>query len=140
MRRTTVVLGAMLGLLLAPSAASAKPPIANCPHVDAGYFPGWQPVDKQLWWERTVAGFEAEDIDVYQPGVTGNPDHGFTASFDTFATDAGFDGAYGLWYYVWWTQWEGIDHNGDGIICMKDRPHSPGNPAYFFNGVDNSMH
>jgi len=24
------------------------------------------------------------------------------------------------------------------MVCMKDRPHTPGNPASFFNGVDNT--
>ena len=33
-------------------------------------------------------------------------------------------------------QWAEIDHNVNGLVCMKTRPHTPGNPAYFFNGVD----
>jgi hypothetical protein len=33
-------------------------------------------------------------------------------------------------------QWQAIDHNGNDLVCMKRRPITPGNPAYFFNGVD----
>jgi hypothetical protein len=31
-----------------------------------------------------------------------------------------------------------IDKNEDLLVCMKPRPITPGNPAYFFNGVDNT--
>jgi hypothetical protein len=136
--RRTIPLVALLLSLLAPGIARAGAPIGECPNGTAAYFPGWGTTDKQLWWDRTVAGFEIEGIDVYEDGVTGNPGSGFTADFDLFADLAGFDGAAGLYDFVWVTQWDHIDKNGDGVICMHDRPHTRGNPAYFFNGIDNT--
>ena len=131
MRRTAATLGLLATLALLPSVALAARPVADCPAETSGY----AMVGQQLWWDRTVAGFEAEGIHVYVGGV---PANGFTAQFETFSAEAGFGSAQGLYDFVWITQWAKIDKNGDFLVCMKDRPHTPGNPAYFFNGVDNT--
>ena len=133
MRRTVAPLFVLLGLLLMPTGVAATGPVAACPNDNSGYFL----VDQQGWWDRTVAGTEAEGIHVY---VGGDPANGFTPEFEDFAVSMGFDGAQALYDYVWVTQWIAIDKNGDLMVCMKDRPHTPGNPAYFFNGVDNTAH
>ena len=131
MRRTAAILGLVSALTLVPGAALAARPLADCPADTSGY----AMVGQQVWWDRTVAGFEAEGIHVYVGGV---PANGFTAEFEAFSVAAGFGSAQGLYDFVWITQWAHIDKNGDFLVCMKDRPHTPGNPAYFFNGVDNT--
>jgi hypothetical protein len=133
MRRIVALFGLVAALALVPGVAMAARPVAGCPADASGYFL----VGQQTWWDLTVAGFEAEGIPVY---VGGDPANGFTAEFDAFAADAGFGSAQGLYDFVWVDQWQGIDKNGDLRVCMKERPHTPGNPAYFFNGVDNTSH
>lgn len=131
MRRfASTVLAFALLLAMAVPALAARP-VANCPAGASGYVI----VDQQEWWDRTVAGFVAEGIPVYVGGI---PANGFTEAFDDFATAAGFDGAQGLYDFVWIDQWMAIDKNDDLMVCMKSRPITPGNPAYFFNGVDNT--
>lgn len=131
MRRiaTAVALGALLALV--PGVALAVKPVGACPNDASGYVL----VDQQTWWDRTVAGFETEGIHVY---VGGDPANGFTTEFEAFAVDFGFADAQGLYDFVWIDQWIGIDKNDDLMVCMKDRPHTPGNPAYFFGGVDDT--
>lgn len=34
--------------------------------------------------------------------------------------------------------WDRINKNGDAYVCMKPYPHTPGSPAYLFNGTDNN--
>jgi hypothetical protein len=131
MRRTAAVLGLVAALCLAPGAVLGARPVADCPADASGYVV----VNQQTWWDRTVAGFVAEGIPVYVDGI---PANGFTDAFEAFAVDAGFGSAQGLYDFVWITQWAGIDKNGDLMVCMKARPHTPGNPAFFFNGVDNT--
>jgi hypothetical protein len=109
----------------------AARPLGDCPAAASGYFL----VGQQQWWDNTVAGFEAEGIEVY---VDGDPANGFTAEFDEFAAAAGFGDGQGLHDFVWIDQWAAIDKNDDLLVCMKPRPVTPGNPAYFFNGVDNT--
>ena len=111
---------------LSASVLAAKPAQA-CGAAASGYFI----VDVDEWWDITVAGFEAEGIDVYEDdGVT------FTQEFNDFAAAFGLGDGAGLEFFVKVEQWAGIDHNDNGLVCMKTRPHTPGNPAYFFNGVD----
>lgn len=116
------------GLLLAVAApVGAAKPAEACAAAPSGYFL----TDRDEWWDITVDGFEAEGIDVYEAdGVT------FTAEFDAFAAEVGFGDGAGLEFFVRVTQWAGIDHNENDLVCMKRRPITPGNPAYFFNGVD----
>jgi hypothetical protein len=135
MRRMAAVVALSI-FVLVPATAVAKGPEANCPNASSGYFVA----DKELWWRNTVDGFVAEGIDVYTNPNTTDWDAGFTQEFEDFSVDAGFGSAYGLYYFVWYTQWDAIDKNGDQIVCMKNRPHTPGNPAFFFNGVDNTAH
>ena len=129
MRRSAIVVISLAAALLLPTAVIAAPG-SDCPNSASGY----EEVGKQVWWDRTVAGFEAEGIAVY---VGGDPANGFTDEFDAFAADVGFGDGQGLYDFVWFTQWEAMDKNGDELVCMKARPITPGNPAYFFGGVDN---
>jgi hypothetical protein len=126
-RKLAVALAAALAVSVAlPSMVLATKPHLTCPSADSGHFV----VDRDEWWSRTVAGFEAEGIPVY------NEDGSFTDEFDDFSADAGFGSGQGLYDFVWGPQWDGMDKNDNGFVCMKDRPHTPGNPAFFFNGVD----
>jgi len=127
MRRTATSLVVLAALLLLPASVAAARPRAGCPGAASGY----DLVDQDVWWHRTVAGFEAEGITVYDGSD-------FSAEFDAFAADVGFGDGQGLYDFVWVEQWIGIDKNDDLYVCMKDRPITPGNPAYFFNGVDNT--
>lgn len=128
MRRVTLAFAVaiMLATAVVPVAAAGKP-AQTCGAAASGYFI----VDRDEWWDITVAGFEGEGIPVYESdGVT------YTAAFDEFAAGAGFGDGAGLEQFVRVEQWAEIDHNDNGLACMKSRPHTPGNPAYFFNGVD----
>jgi hypothetical protein len=128
MRRFPVALAAVVLLTAAavPSVLAAKPS-NTCGAEASGYFV----VDRDEWWDITVDGFEAEGISVYEDdGVT------FTDEFNDFAAAVGFGDGAGLEGFVRVEQWAGIDHNDNGLVCMKRRPITPGNPAYFFNGVD----
>jgi len=128
MRRFLIpaVIACVLTLTLASATLAAKP-AQTCGAAPSGYFV----VDVDEWWDITVAGFEAEGIDVYEAdGVT------FTQEFNDFAAEFGFVDGAGLEFFVKVTQWADIDHNDNGLVCMKTRPHTPGNPAYYFNGVD----
>lgn len=128
MRRLLIALAAVMLLTAAavPTVMAAKP--ANtCAAAASGYFV----VDRDEWWDITVDGFEAGGISVYEAdGVT------FTDEFNDFAAAFGFGDDAGLEEFVRVEQWAGIDHNDNGLVCMKRRPITPGNPAYFFNGVD----
>ena len=128
MRR--LMLAAIIGVLLALSLVTvtlgAKPE-RGCPAEASGFFR----TDRDAWWERTVEGFEAEGITVYESDRTT-----FSAEFDAFAAELGFDDGAGLESFVRVTQWDAFDHNANGFVCMKERPVTPGNPAYFFTGVD----
>jgi hypothetical protein len=128
MRRLLVALAAVLLLTAAvvPAALAAKPS-NTCGAEASGYFV----VDRDEWWDITVDGFEAEGIDVYEADSTT-----FTDEFNDFAAAVGFGDGAGLEDFVRVEQWAGIDHNDNGLVCMKRRPITPGNPAYFFNGVD----
>jgi hypothetical protein len=131
MHRIATFLVVLIAIMLVPAAVAARP-VASCPTAGSGY----DLVTQQTWWDRTVAGFEAEGIHVY---VDGDPANGFTEEFDDFAAAIGFGDGQGLYDFVWITQWAHIDKNGDLLLCMKSRPHTPGNPAYFFNGIDNTV-
>jgi hypothetical protein len=121
------ILAATLASLLISTVAVAAKPATTCPAAASGYFV----VDVGQWWDNTVAGFEAEGIDVYEEdGVT------FTAAFDELAASLGLGDGAGLETFVKVDQWAEIDKNENGYSCMKVRPHTPGNPAYLFNGVD----
>lgn len=120
-------LAATLVSVLASSVAVAAKPANTCGAEASGYFL----VDRDIWWDITVDGFEAEGIDVYEADGTT-----FTEEFNQFAADFGFGSGAGLEEFVRVEQWAGIDHNDNGLVCMKRRPITPGNPAFFFNGVD----
>ena len=131
MRRLCSLLIAASALAAVAAPVSAARPDGSCPAQASGYVL----VGQQGWWDRTVAGFVAEGIPVY---VNGDPNQGFTTEFDDFATAVGFDGGQGLYDFVWVEQWLMIDKNDDLLVCMKDRPVTPGNPAFYINGVDNT--
>lgn len=128
MRRLVLALSAaaLLTVSLTGGALAAKPRL-SCPAEASRLLL----VDKDEWWNRTVAGFETEGIDVYEADGTT-----FTQEFDEFAAAYGFGDGAGLEYFVRETQWAHLDKNDNGLLCMQDRPHTPGNPAFFFTGMD----
>ena len=113
----SLALAVLVGSLTAGSALASKP-TNTCPSSDSGYFM----VDVEEWWQITVEGVQAEGI--------------AEEDYDAFAASLGFADWADLEYFVKVTQWAVIDKNGNGYGCMKRRPHTPGNPYYFFNGVD----
>ena len=130
MRASIGLLAAILAVLLMPVGVAARQQ-AGCPNDSSGY----QLVDLQTWWDITVEGFEEAGIPVY---VGGDPANGFTDEFDAFGAEFGLGDGQGVFDFIWGPQWDKIDKGGDGWACMKPRPVTPGNPAYFFNGVDNT--
>jgi hypothetical protein len=130
MRASIGLLAAFLAVLLVPVGAAARQQ-AGCPNDSSRY----QLVDLQTWWDISVDGFEEAGIPVY---VGGDPANGFTEEFDALGAELGLGDGQGLFDFVWGPQWDQIDKGGDGWACMKPRPVTPGNPAYFFNGVDNT--
>ena len=121
------ILAALLASLLISTVAIAAKPATTCPAPASAYFV----VDGEQWWDITVAGFEAAGIDVYEDDLVT-----FTDAFNEFAASAGFGDGAGLETFVRVDQWAQIDKNQNDFVCMKRRPITPGNPAYFFNGVD----
>jgi hypothetical protein len=120
MRRTlaiSITLAVLVGSLTAGTVLATKETNTCPPFASSGYFI----VDVDEWWEITVVGIEQE---------------GFTEGDDAFAQSVGFADWADLEYFVKVTQWAAIDKNDNGLVCMKRRPHTPGNPYYFFNGVD----
>jgi hypothetical protein len=130
MRRLLVTLSiaTLTATLLIPGAALGAKPVGSCPATASG----WALVDQAEWWARTVDGFEAEGITVYDG--SGN----FTEDFEEASRALGFASAQALYDYVWGAQWDAMNKNGDDFVCMKDLPRTPGNPAYIFGGVDNT--
>jgi len=126
-RLLPATIASVLLIGLTASVALAGKPANTCGAQASGYFV----VNVDTWWDITVEGFEAEGITVYEEdGVT------YTDEFNQFAADAGFGDGAGLEAFVRVEQWAQIDINDNGLVCMKTRPHTPGNPYYFFNGVD----
>ena len=126
-RLRLAILAASLCSLVLSSAVVAAKPATTCASAASGYFV----VNVDEWWDLTVAGFEAEGVDVYEGDeVT------FTAELNQFAADLGLGDGAGLESFVKDDQWAEIDKNQNDLVCMKYRPHTPGNPAYLFNGVD----
>ena len=127
MRRISILLAVVLLAAAAAPVAAAGKPSNTCGDAASGYFV----VDVDEWWAITVDGFLAAGLTVYETdGVT------YTDEFNDFAAAAGFGNGAGLEAFVRVEQWAGIDHNANGLVCMKRRPITPGNPSYFFNGVD----
>lgn len=117
MRRTvcfvlTVVLTATLS-----SAALAAKPANTCPAASSG----WVQVDGEGWWERTVEGILEEGLTVEDEAER----FGFGDDVDAFKEWV-IAGAFSL------------DKNGNGLICMKDLPNTPGLPAFVINAIDDN--
>ena len=128
MRRLLVSVSVVaVSALALTSAAVAAKPVGSCPAAASGFVQ----VDRDAWWDRTVEGFENEGITVYEDGS-------FTEEFDQFMMQFGFAGGAALEDFVRGAQWDAIDLNRDGFVCMKDRPNTPGNPDFFLTGVDNT--
>ena len=71
MRRLAAIFGLVAALALVPGSALAARPVSNCPADSSGYFL----VGQQVWWDLTVAGFEAEGVHVYVDGIPGQRLH-----------------------------------------------------------------
>jgi hypothetical protein len=126
MVRLVALLCAVILLLALPAGVLAKKPLAGCPASASGFVH----VDRDGWWDRTVEGFVTEGIPVYAEGG------GYTAAFEQFARDFGFDSAAELKAWVLGEQWDGFDLNRNGWVCMKTLPSTPGIPAYVFQPAD----
>ena len=116
--------------LLVPGGALGAKPAGSCPAAASGFVQ----VDSAGWWERSVAGFAAAGIPVYDQ-------HGnYTAAFEAFARSVGFDDAAAFERFIRGEQFAGMDRNADGYVCMKAGPHTapPGFAAYLFTGIDNN--
>ena len=130
MRRIiSAVLGSAL-LLSSAVPALAVQPARDCPNERSG----WMKVDPAGWWAESVAGFEIAGIPVY---VGGDPANGFTAEFDALAVAFGFADGQAFQDFILGEQWDGINGNADGFVCMKALPLNPANPGYFFGAIDN---
>jgi hypothetical protein len=128
MRAARIVgLVAVICLLVPPAAALAGSGGA-CPPAASG----WERVDVDEWWDRTVAGFAEEGITVYDAGGA------YTTQFDEFAASVGFGDGAGLETFVRVEQWAAIDKNDNAFVCIKDWPNTNGTPGYFFGGVDDN--
>ena len=119
---------ALAAFLLAAAPTFGAKPVGGCPAEASGFVE----VDRDAWWDRTVAGFENEGITVYD--TTGE----FTEEFDEVAAELGFADGADLEFFVRVTQWDAFDLNRDGFVCMKDRPNTTGNPDFLLTGVDNT--
>ena len=122
-------LGLAVVLLALPSAALAAPPGGACPAANSG----WVRVDREAWWfDWTVPGFAQEGIDVYDGEE-------FSAEFEQFARDFGFESAQALMDWVLGEQWATLDLNENDFLCIKDAPNTPGYPGYLFLGKDDKV-
>ena len=127
MKRLVVSAAAVLmlsALLAAPVAA--RPPHA-CP-ADASQL---QRVDVDEWWDRSVVGWAEAGITVYDGSD-------YSAEFDAWAQSVGFADGAAVEGFVRNAQWAEIDKNGNGYVCMRDQPNTPGTPGFIFVGVDDN--
>jgi hypothetical protein len=95
----------------------AAKPVRGCPPAASGF----EPVDAEQLWDRTVAGFTAEGLTLEEAAAM----FGFESV--EAMQEAFTAGAFGK-----------FDGNANGVICLKDLPHTPGIPAYVFNGADDT--
>ncbi len=128
MRRLASVVIAAAAAGLVPATVLATPPVGTCPAPASRY----ELVDRGGWWANTVTGFAEAGIAVYSsPGI-------YSAEFEQFAVDFGFESAAALEAYVLGEQFEQLDKNGNGLVCMKDLPNTPGSPGYLFQPTDDN--
>jgi hypothetical protein len=129
-RRLLVIVTVAVALAALPAAAVAARPGAGCGAAASGF----QLVDRDGLWADTVIGFADDGLAVYdQQGA-------FTAEFEAFAVNHGFADAAALKDWVMGAHWAPYDKNGDGYLCMKDLPNTPGIPGYSFGLTDNTAH
>jgi hypothetical protein len=105
---------------------AAQKPIFSCPAEASG----WVRVDQDQWWDMTVEEFETEGITVYDEFGE------FTAEFDAAAAALGFADGAALETFVREDQWDFMDENRNGLVCIRILPVTPGMPAFFFGGID----
>ena len=91
-------------------------------------------VDLQTWWDITVDGFEDDGIPVY---VGGNPRTGSrTSSTSSPPLPGSVTGRASSTSFGVRSGRPTTKAVTAGAWHEKRRPITPGNPAYFFNGVD----
>jgi hypothetical protein len=123
---------AALVALFPVTAATAAPPAGGCPSDawQTSAFPlGWQPGDpmdpngENLLLQIALAGL----IEEFGSMAAGLEAFGFATLEELYAAavDPGFDK---------------VDHNDDGILCVKPFPEQGGQAAYLANAVDNASH
>ena len=128
MRRLLAIITVVIAMAALPAATLAAKPVAGCAAVASGF----RLVDRGELWAATVAGFAEDGIAVYDSGG------GYSAQFETFAEDFGFADAAALEDWVVGAHWVRFDRNGDGYLCIKDLPNTPGIPGYSFGVTDNT--
>ena len=127
MKRLALSAAAVLVLsAVVASPVAARPPYA-CP-ADASRL---QRVDVDEWWDRSVVGWAEAGIPVYDGS-------GYSAAFDAWAQSVGFEDGAAIEDFVRNEQWDGIDKNGNGYVCMRNQPNTPGLPGFIFVGVDDN--
>ncbi|MFC6287800.1 hypothetical protein ACFP3Q_10000 [Nocardioides sp. GCM10027113] len=121
----TAALVLTAGLTVLASPAEAVKPVGGCPGVQwsATTLPAGGGDTSSLLWVLTLAGLEQE-FGTLEAALEafGVPDLDALAALVREGALTKFD------------------KNGDGVVCIKDQPDTPGFPAYFFNGVDNTSH
>lgn len=107
--RISVITGAGPVALVCGHVLSAQKPRMSCPAEPSG----WLLVDRDAWWDITVAGFETEGITVY--GEFGE----FTLEFDDAAAALGFADGAAPEAFVREDQWELLDRNRNRPISFE---------------------
>jgi len=128
-RLTPLVLGLLLVVGSAVPALAAQPD-RDCPNAATTF----ELVDPAGWWANTIDGFAIAGIDVY---VGGDPNNGFTAEFDEVSVAFGFADGQAFYEAIIGGNFDRIDGNDDGLVCMKPAPVNPSNPGYIFTAIDN---
>ena len=88
-------------------------------------------MDVDEWWDRSVTGWAEEGIPVYDGSD-------YSAEFDAWAQSFGFADGAAIEDFVRNAQWDEIDKNGNGYVCMKDLPNTAGTPGFIFGGTDDN--
>lgn len=127
MKRLVIGMTTLALLAIVAAAPVAARPGYGCPTGASGFVR----VDRDGWWDRSVAGWAEEGIEVYDGD-------GYSAEFDAWAAAFGLVDGAGVEAYVRGAQWDAMDKNTNGWLCMRDQPNTQGSPGYLFVGVDDN--
>ncbi|HEX5826888.1 MAG TPA: hypothetical protein VFY23_05155 [Candidatus Limnocylindrales bacterium] len=127
MKRLAIGITTLATLAVVTAAPVAARPGYGCPAEASGFVR----VDRDGWWDRSVAGWAEAGIAVYDGAD-------YSAEFDAWAAAMGLVDGAGVEAYVRGAQWDAMDKNTNDWLCMRDQPNTPGSPGYIFVGVDDS--